>query len=173
MADTATLILQQSINGVYLGCLYVMVALGLTLIYGVMNQINFAHADFVTVGAFTAFFAVTRVATKVFGLPDTVAYLLSIVLALGAGACEYALVIRTGHHPAGVRYRQISSNRAPGALNNCAKEAATPCTIMIVSPSGSARLTRSSAVSPPAPGMFSTTTLAPSVFARYGWISRA
>lgn len=99
MADTATLILQQSINGVYLGCLYVMVALGLTLIYGVMNQINFAHADFVTVGAFTAFFAVTRVATKVFGLPDTVAYLLSIVLALGAGAVLGLLINATVFAP--------------------------------------------------------------------------
>ncbi|HEY6822441.1 MAG TPA: branched-chain amino acid ABC transporter permease [Burkholderiales bacterium] len=86
MPDLLALLLQQSINGVYLGCLYVMVALGLTLIYGVLNQINFAHADFVTVGAFTAFFAATRLATKVLGLPDTAGYLLSIVLACGAGA---------------------------------------------------------------------------------------
>jgi branched-chain amino acid transport system permease protein len=71
---------------VYLGCLYVMVALGLTLIYGVLNQINFAHADFVTVGAFAAFFTVTRFATRGLGLPDTGAYLLSIVVALGVGA---------------------------------------------------------------------------------------
>jgi branched-chain amino acid transport system permease protein len=71
---------------VYLGCLYVMVALGLTLIYGVLNQINFAHADFVTVGAFAAFFAVTRVTTKIFGLPDTGGYLVSLVVALGVGA---------------------------------------------------------------------------------------
>jgi len=35
-------------------------------------------------------------------------------LALGAGVVNYALIVRTGHHPAGVRYRQISSNRAPG-----------------------------------------------------------
>ena len=63
-----------------------MVALGLTLIYGVLNQINFAHADFVTVGAFAAYFTVTRFATKVLGIPDTGAYLLSIVVALGVGA---------------------------------------------------------------------------------------
>jgi hypothetical protein len=63
-----------------------MVALGLTLIYGVLNQINFAHADFVTAGAFAAFFTATRFATKVLGLPDTGGYLLSIVAALGAGA---------------------------------------------------------------------------------------
>ena len=86
MTDLLALVVQQSVNGVYLGCLYVMVALGLTLIYGVLNQINFAHADFVTVGAFAAFFTATRFATKVLGLPDTGAYLLSMVAALGAGA---------------------------------------------------------------------------------------
>src|SRR5437773_8734772 len=63
-----------------------MVALGLTLIYGVLNQINFAHADFVTVGAFTAFFAATRLASKILGLPDAAAYLVSLVFALGSGA---------------------------------------------------------------------------------------
>jgi branched-chain amino acid transport system permease protein len=48
--------LQQSINGVVFGSLYVLVALGLTLIYGVLVQINFAHADIVTIGAFAAYF---------------------------------------------------------------------------------------------------------------------
>jgi branched-chain amino acid transport system permease protein len=86
VTDLLALLVQQSINGIYLGCLYVMVALGLTLIYGVLNQINFAHADFVTAGAFAAFFTVTRLGTKLLGLPDTAAYLLSMVAALGVGA---------------------------------------------------------------------------------------
>ena len=51
-----SIILQQGINGVVVGSLYVLVALGLTLIYGVLVQINFAHADIVTLGAFTAYF---------------------------------------------------------------------------------------------------------------------
>src|ERR1700686_1858654 len=51
-----TVILQQGINGVVVGSLYVLVALGLTLIYGVLVQINFAHADIVTLGAFSAYF---------------------------------------------------------------------------------------------------------------------
>jgi len=51
-----TIVVQQAINGVVLGSLYVLVALGLTLIYGVLVQINFAHADFVTLGAFAAYF---------------------------------------------------------------------------------------------------------------------
>src|SRR4029077_8719047 len=92
MSDLAALVVQQSLNGVYLGCLYVMVALGLTLIYGVLNQINFAHADFVTVGAFTAFFTAPRFAAKWLGLPDTAAYLLSLITALGVGALLGLLV---------------------------------------------------------------------------------
>jgi branched-chain amino acid transport system permease protein len=51
-----TVVLQQGINGIVLGGLYVLVALGLTLIYGVLVQINFAHADIVTLGAFSAYF---------------------------------------------------------------------------------------------------------------------
>jgi branched-chain amino acid transport system permease protein len=51
-----TIVIQQAINGIVLGSLYVLVALGLTLIYGVLVQINFAHADFVTLGAFAAYF---------------------------------------------------------------------------------------------------------------------
>jgi branched-chain amino acid transport system permease protein len=51
-----TVALQQTINGIVFGSLYVLVALGLTLIYGVLVQINFAHADIVTIGAFAAYF---------------------------------------------------------------------------------------------------------------------
>jgi branched-chain amino acid transport system permease protein len=54
-----SIVLQQGINGIVIGSLYVLVALGLTLIYGVLVQINFAHADIVTLGAFTAY-AVTH-----------------------------------------------------------------------------------------------------------------
>jgi branched-chain amino acid transport system permease protein len=52
-----TVVLQQGINGLVLGSLYVLVALGLTLVYGVLVQINFAHADIVTLGAFAAYFS--------------------------------------------------------------------------------------------------------------------
>jgi branched-chain amino acid transport system permease protein len=76
MSDFLNLFAQQAINGIVMGCLYVMVALGLTLIYGVMNQINFAHADFVTLGGFAAYFFV-----QWFGG----GYLLSIMVAFIAG----------------------------------------------------------------------------------------
>jgi branched-chain amino acid transport system permease protein len=72
-----TVALQQGINGLVLGSLYVLVALGLTLIYGVLVQINFAHADIVTLGAFSAYFF-----THAFGG----GYLPSIAVALVVGA---------------------------------------------------------------------------------------
>src|SRR5260221_7136047 len=72
-----TVVLQQGINGIVFGSLYVLVALGLTLIYGVLVQINFAHADVVTIGAFAAYFF-----TFAFGGN----YVISIGIALMVGA---------------------------------------------------------------------------------------
>jgi branched-chain amino acid transport system permease protein len=72
-----TVILQQGINGIVLGSLYVLVALGLTLVYGVLVQINFAHADVVTLGAFSAYFFMH-------GLGG--GYIASIAVALAVGA---------------------------------------------------------------------------------------
>jgi branched-chain amino acid transport system permease protein len=57
LPDFLGILVQQALNGIVLGSLYVLVALGLTLIYGVLVQINFAHADIVTLGAFVAYFA--------------------------------------------------------------------------------------------------------------------
>jgi branched-chain amino acid transport system permease protein len=74
---TATIVAQQAINGIVLGSLYVLVALGLTLIYGVLVQINFAHADFVTLGAFAAYFFMHLAGGS---------YLASIAVALAVGA---------------------------------------------------------------------------------------
>ena len=72
-----TVALQQTINGVVFGSLYVLVALGLTLIYGVLVQINFAHADVVTIGAFAAYFFTFTLGGN---------YLVSIAVALVIGA---------------------------------------------------------------------------------------
>ena len=73
-----TVALQQAINGIVFGSLYVLVALGLTLIYGVLVQINFAHADIVTIGAFAAYlFTVALGGNYIAGI--------GVALAVGAG----------------------------------------------------------------------------------------
>src|SRR6187455_1915156 len=46
--------LQQIINGLVLGSIYALVALGYTMVYGILGLINFAHGDIVMVGALVA-----------------------------------------------------------------------------------------------------------------------
>jgi len=50
-------ILQQIINGISLGSIYALIALGYTMVYGILRLINFAHGDIYMLGAFIGFFA--------------------------------------------------------------------------------------------------------------------
>jgi len=54
-----TTILQLLIYGVQLGSIYALIALGYTMVYGIIRLINFAHGDFLMLGAFVGFFAVS------------------------------------------------------------------------------------------------------------------
>ena len=51
---------QQLINGVSLGSIYALIALGYTMIYGIIKLINFAHGDIYMLGAYFGFFAITQ-----------------------------------------------------------------------------------------------------------------
>ena len=63
LIDNPMLFLQQVINGLQLGFVYALIALGYTMVYGIVKLINFAHGDVFMVGAFVSYFAV-----KHFGL---------------------------------------------------------------------------------------------------------
>ena len=52
-------LIQQLINGISLGSIYALIALGYTLVYGIIKLINFAHGDVYMVGAYVGFYAVT------------------------------------------------------------------------------------------------------------------
>jgi len=52
-------LIQQLINGISLGSIYALIALGYTMVYGIIKLINFAHGDIYMVGAYVAFFATT------------------------------------------------------------------------------------------------------------------
>jgi branched-chain amino acid transport system permease protein len=53
-------ILQQCINGLQLGAVYALIALGYTMVYGVLRLINFAHGDIFMLGAFMGYFLISR-----------------------------------------------------------------------------------------------------------------
>jgi len=55
-----SLFLQQVVNGFQLGFVYALIALGYTMVYGIIKLINFAHGDVFMVGAFASFFAISR-----------------------------------------------------------------------------------------------------------------
>jgi branched-chain amino acid transport system permease protein len=90
-----TLFLQLLANGITVGGLLALVALGVALIFGVMRVVNFAHGEFVTLGAFTTFLLVTQLGlSPLLGIP--VAFVLGGIV----GALIQALVLsRTAGRP--------------------------------------------------------------------------
>ena len=71
---------QQIINGLVLGSMYALVALGYTMVYGIINLINFAHGEVLMVGALTSWTVVSFMAGS--GLPGWVLMLVSLVCAI-------------------------------------------------------------------------------------------
>ena len=59
--------LQQLINGLSLGSIYALIALGYTMVYGVLRFINFAHSDVFMVGAYLGWFAANRLGFQAWG----------------------------------------------------------------------------------------------------------
>ena len=72
--------IQQIINGLVLGSVYALVALGYTMVYGIINLINFAHGEVLMVGALTSWTVVTGLAGS--GLPGWLMMLISLVAAI-------------------------------------------------------------------------------------------
>ncbi|ERI08687.1 branched-chain amino acid ABC transporter permease [Aneurinibacillus aneurinilyticus] len=68
-------IVQQIINGISLGSIYALIALGYTMVYGIIKLINFAHGDVFMVGAFVGFYSIT-----VMGLSFFPALLLAMII---------------------------------------------------------------------------------------------
>jgi len=69
-----TYFLQQSLNALQLGSIYALIALGYTLVYGVLRLINFAHGDLFMIGAF-----ISLVAGSLLGLPAGLVFVLAVL----------------------------------------------------------------------------------------------
>lgn len=77
---------QRSLNGLSLGAIYALGAVGLTLVYGILKLVNFAHGDFLTFGAYMAYLVnVTWELPLVFGIAFAIALtaLLGVLLEKG------------------------------------------------------------------------------------------
>ena len=74
------ILLAQIINGIALGSVYALIALGYTMVYGIIKLINFAHGEVYMLGAYFGFFAITM-----YNLPLIPAMIVSMILAAIVG----------------------------------------------------------------------------------------
>lgn len=75
-----TLFLTYLINGLSLGSVYAIIALGYTMVYGIAKMLNFAHGDVIMVGAYVCFFMLTK-----FNIPIILSIFIAIVVCLILG----------------------------------------------------------------------------------------
>lgn len=83
-------VVQQLINGVSLGSIYALIALGYTMIYGILKLINFAHGDVYMLGAYIGF-----VCTSVLHL----SFLPAILVAMVGTALAGMIIERVAYRP--------------------------------------------------------------------------
>ena len=74
--------LQQVINGLTAGSVYAVVALGYTMVYGIIQLINFAHGEVVMIGAMVSFTVITRLAGAQLGLPPLAIVVAGVLVAI-------------------------------------------------------------------------------------------
>ena len=89
MSATSEILLQTLLSGVLIGFIYALVAVGLTMIFGVMDIVNFAHGEFLMLGMYASFWGFSLwMLDPVFTLPLTALMLFAL------GASIYHLIIR-------------------------------------------------------------------------------
>ena len=90
--------IQQVINGLVLGCVYAIVAIGYTMVYGILQLINFAHGSLVMIGALVAYTVISLLAGS--GLPPLV------VVLIGTG-CSIPVCVVLGYLLDRIAYRPL------------------------------------------------------------------
>ena len=90
-------LIQQIINGLVLGSMYALVALGYTMVYGIINLINFAHGEILMVGAMVSWTLVTLLADS--GIPGWLLMLIGLAAAVVVCATLNFAVEKIAYRP--------------------------------------------------------------------------
>lgn len=93
---------QQVVNGLQVGSIYALIALGYTMVYGIVRLINFAHGDFYMLGAYAAYGAFFLFNALLVGKSGLVAFL-ALVAAMLSGGLVAMLSNRLAYKP--LRYK--------------------------------------------------------------------
>src|SRR3979411_84132 len=94
--DQVILLVQQLLNGLSLGSIYALIAIGYTMVYGVLKFINFAHGDVYMVGAYLGYFAIGGLMLHMSPVAQDVAALLRC---MGGCAALGAFIERLAYRP--------------------------------------------------------------------------
>jgi len=89
--------LQQIVNGLTLGCVYAVVALGYTMVYGIIQLINFAHGEVVMIGCMVAFSVIVALAPS--GLPPMLIFTIGTLTAVPVCMAVGYVVERIAYRP--------------------------------------------------------------------------
>ncbi|MFJ3485908.1 branched-chain amino acid ABC transporter permease [Pseudomonas sp. NPDC090202] len=89
--------IQQLLNGLVLGSLYALIALGYTMVYGILRIINFAHGDVLMIGALIGLSAIHLLQGAFPGLPDLAVLMIAAVIAMAACAVLAGLIERVAY----------------------------------------------------------------------------
>ena len=81
------------LNGISLGSVYAIIALGYTMVYGIAKMLNFAHGDVIMVGSYVAFVAINNM-----GLPIPISILLSVIVCTVLGVVIEGIAYRPLRH---------------------------------------------------------------------------
>ncbi len=83
--ESITIFFQQLINGLSLGSIYALIALGYTMVYGIVKLINFAHGDIMMMGAYAAYFVMVALGPTPLGFTIAIFVAMIFCALLGIG----------------------------------------------------------------------------------------
>ncbi len=93
------MLLQQIINGLVMGSMYALVALGYTMVYGIINLINFAHGEVLMVGALTSWTSIGLMQQNIPGAPGWVILILAMLIACTVAAALNFAIEKIAYRP--------------------------------------------------------------------------
>ena len=93
------ILLQQIINGLVLGSMYALVALGYTMVYGIINLINFAHGEVLMVGALTSWTIIGLMQSAMPGAPGWIILVIALIISCVVAAALNFVIEKVAYRP--------------------------------------------------------------------------
>jgi len=137
MSDFLPQLIQQLFNGLSLGAVYALIAIGYTMVYGIIGMINFAHGDIYMVGAYVGLVTLTAIGTQT-GIPAPFLIAAMLVVAVSVTGIYGFAVERVAYRPVRSSPRLVALISAIGmsiflqnwvALGQGARDMAVPALV--------------------------------------------